>query len=208
MPALYRDLAEGVAALGISLSANQLQQQLNFLDLLSKWNKTYNLTAIKNPKDMVTHHILDSLSIYKYIDGKKILDVGTGGGLPGIPLAIAYPEKQFILVDSVGKKIRFIKQAAHSLGLKNVTAIHTRVEDLEEKGFDLIMSRAVGKLKLLYNLTKHLANKETNWLLMKGQYPESEVFDIGDGDKSIVIEPVSVPGLDGNRHIVFIKNLG
>jgi 16S rRNA (guanine527-N7)-methyltransferase len=174
-----------------------------YLQLLEKWNKVYNLTAIRDPKDMMTLHIQDSLSIGPYLHGSRIIDVGTGAGLPGIPLAITYPDKHFTLLDSNGKKTRFLTHVQHTLGLKNVTVVHSRVEKFRPtEGFDSILSRAFASLSDMLAMTDHLCAIGGRFLAMKGQYTETE---LPAHIRLIGVYPLHVPGLDAQRNLVILE---
>lgn len=187
--------------MSLELPAPQKQQLEDYLILLSKWNNTYNLTAIKNYDEMVVKHVLDSLSIQDYVTGDSVLDVGTGAGLPGLVLAIVFPDKQFTLLDSNGKKIRFLLQAIHDLGLKNCEAIQSRVEDYQpQKSFDCITSRAFASLKEMLLLTQHLSHDKTAWLAMKGDIADEEFSDI-KGARKINL---SVPTLHEKRVLIVV----
>jgi 16S rRNA (guanine527-N7)-methyltransferase len=186
---------------------------IKFIDLLHKWNKTYNLTSIRNPEEMVTLHLLDSLVMLPFFSKNteihRVLDVGTGGGIPGIPLAICLPEIDFVLMDARGKKIRFIQAVIALLGLKNVTAVHSRVEDfrLEEHtadGFDRIISRAFASLQDMVNLTHHLCHKNGLFLAMKGQIPQEEIAQLPEGYRIDSITELQVAGLNAQRHLIQI----
>ncbi len=197
-------LAAGLAELGIELSADQQGKLLAFRDLLLKWNKTYNLTALRDPELAISHHLLDSLAILPHVGAGPLLDVGSGGGLPGIPLAIARPELSVSMVDTVQKKATFLQQAAIQLGLKNVVAHHARVEQLPGQ-YEQISSRAFAELKLFTDLTRHLLAPGGRWLAMKGVRPDDEIAALAS---DIVVEhiiPLHVPGLDAERHLIILK---
>lgn len=197
-------LAAGLAELGLVLPAQAQQQLLDFRDLLLKWNKTYNLTALRDPEQAISHHLLDSLAILPHVGAGPLLDVGSGGGLPGIPLAIARPALAVAMVDTVQKKATFLQQAAIQLGLKNVTAHHARVEEMGGQ-YAQISSRAFAELKLFVDLTRHLLAPDGRWLAMKGQRPDAELQAL---PADIVVEaviPLSVPGLDAERHLIILK---
>lgn len=198
-------LSTGLKQLGVSLSLKTQSQLIHYLELLQQWNKTYNLTAISDMPTMVTHHLLDSLSIMSCVKGDRVLDVGTGAGLPGIPLALAYPNKQWVLLDSRGKKIQFLSHVKQQLGLSNVTIVESRVEKYQDtRGFDNIVVRAVADLATIWKLTQHLLTKEGRVLAMKGQYPSEELVKLSQESARIQTQPLAVPGLDAKRCIVII----
>ena len=173
---LKKLLETGTMELCLPTTNQQINLFLDYLEILKKWNEAYNLTAIRNPEDMVAMHLLDSLSIAPFIKGKNILDVGTGAGLPGIPLAILYPERRFTLLDSNGKKIRFLFQAKNQLGLENVNEIQGRAEKHQtEARFNAITSRAFSDLSDMIEKTKHLLEKGGRFYAMKGQLPDQEL---------------------------------
>lgn len=196
-------LQDGLAAL--SLPADIATPLLAYLTLLAKWNKAYNLTAVREPEEMVTRHLLDSLSVNRYLHGDRILDVGTGPGLPGIPLALANPAKSFTLLDSLGKKTRFIQQVINSLELKNVTVIQSRVEDFQpEQGFTTVISRAFASLQDMVSHSLHCLDTSGQMLAMKGQFPQSELDELGNEVEIQSIEELEVPGLSAGRHLVIM----
>lgn len=197
-------LPEGLAALGIDLPDATQQQLLAFRDLLLKWNKTYNLTALRDPAQAISHHLLDSLAILPYVNDGALLDVGSGGGLPGIPLAIARPQLSVRMVDTVQKKATFLQQAAIQLGLKNVAVDHARVEELGGQ-YAQISSRAFAELKLFVELTRHLLAPGGRWLAMKGVRPDAEIAALPADIVVDRIVPLSVPGLDAERHLIILK---
>lgn len=200
-----QQLSRGAEILGLSLTPDCLQQLCAYLDLLEKWNRAYNLTAVRDPAAMVGLHLLDSLSIAPYITAGRYLDVGTGAGLPGIPLALVYPDKQFDLLDSNGKKTRFLQQVVVQLGLSNVAVHHTRVEQFQpEAGYDGILSRAFASLADMVNACAHLCAEGGVLLAMKGQYPAQELSQL---PKPYIVEschPLAVPGVEGERHLLII----
>ncbi|MCA1767183.1 MAG: 16S rRNA (guanine(527)-N(7))-methyltransferase RsmG [Idiomarina sp.] len=190
----------------IDLSEAQIEQQLALVGLLDKWNKAYNLTSVRNPKEMLTRHIMDSLAVRQYLQGQRFIDVGTGPGLPGLPLAIAEPDKEFILLDSLGKRIRFIRQVCHELKLTNVTAVQARVEDYQdEKKFDGVISRAFASLNDMLSWCEHLPAKDGRFYALKGLYPQDELEQLPESYKTESIEQINVPGIDASRHIVIIS---
>ncbi|MFU8788532.1 MAG: 16S rRNA (guanine(527)-N(7))-methyltransferase RsmG [Methylobacter sp.] len=197
-------LESGITALNLTVTDAQVEQLLAFIKLIEKWNKAYNLTAIRNPEEMAQLHILDSLAIAPHIQGRQIIDIGTGAGLPGIPLAICLPDIHFTLLDSNAKKTRFVQQVALELKLKNVTVIHSRVENHQpECGYDAVLTRAFANLPEIVKLTAHLLAKEGVLLAMKGQIPEAELAQIA-AKKSVI--SVSVPGSDVERCLVRIES--
>ncbi|PSF13196.1 16S rRNA (guanine(527)-N(7))-methyltransferase RsmG [Marinobacter shengliensis] len=198
-------LSDGLAAMNLSLSESQQQQLLAFLALLNKWNKAYNLTAVREERVMVSRQLLDSLSILPWITTNHLLDVGAGGGLPGIPLAIVFPEKRFTLLDSNGKKTRFLNQCVLELGLSNVDVIHGRAEDCQpDQPFTQISSRAFTALENLVTWCGQLLASEGEFLAMKGQYPDDEVAALPAGWQVESSHSLKVPGADGERHLLIV----
>ena len=190
----------------LTLSESQIDQQLALVGLLDKWNKAYNLTGVRNPKDMLTRHIMDSLAVRQYLQGQRFIDVGTGPGLPGLPLAIAEPDKEFVLLDSLGKRIRFIRQVCHELKLTNVTPVQARVEDYQdEKKFDGVISRAFASLNDMLSWCEHLPSDKGRFYALKGLYPQEELDELSANYKTESIEQINVPGIDASRHIVIIS---
>jgi 16S rRNA (guanine527-N7)-methyltransferase len=186
-------------------SANQIAQFDKYLALISKWNKTYNLTAITDPNEMVVRHILDSLAVNPFLLGLRICDVGSGAGLPGIPLAIVNPDKHFTLIDSNNKKIRFLNQVKIELKLDNVEIIHARAEEYQpKKCFQIIVSRAFSSINVMLYQTKHLCCKDGIFLAMKGVYPEKELAELDPNFKVKWVKELKIPGLDAQRHLVCI----
>lgn len=198
-------LQDGLAQMGITLSDSQQAQLLAFLALLNKWNKAYNLTAVRDERVMVSRQLLDSLSILPWITTNHLLDVGAGGGLPGIPLAIVFPEKRFTLLDSNGKKTRFLNQCVLELGLSNVEVIHGRAEDCQpDQPFTQISSRAFTALENLVIWCGQLLASEGEFLAMKGQYPDDEVAALPAGWQVESSHSLKVPGADGERHLLIV----
>ena len=197
-------LAAGLAELGLDLPDAVQHKLLAFRDLLLKWNRTYNLTALRDPEQVVSHHLLDSLAILPHVGGGALLDVGSGGGLPGIPLAIARPELAVTLVDAVQKKTTFLQQAAIELGLKNVAVHHARVEEMRGQ-YAQISSRAFADLARLVGLTRHLLEPGGRWLAMKGVRPDDEIAALPVGVAVAAVVPLTVPGLDAERHLLILK---
>ncbi len=199
-----RQLSEGLKTMGLSLSASQQQALVDYLALLLKWNRAYNLTAVRDPRQMVSRQLLDSLSILPWIRGPRVLDVGTGAGLPGIPLAIALPGFEFLLLDSNGKKTRFVQQAVIELGLPNVEVRQARVEQLADAcGFDTITSRAFADLHEMLDLTGHLRAPDGQWAAMKSGLEEFNRERLAPGLRAQV-ERLEVPGEAGQRNLVLI----
>ncbi len=206
-------LNKGTAALEIDLDDHQKTKLLGFLDLLAKWGAVYNLTAIREPQQMLIHHLLDSLALVPHLASlgrSTLLDVGTGGGLPGVVLAIALPEWEITLNDRVHKKTAFLTQAKTMLSLPNVVVASTRVEALQsqlgvEKRFDVIVSRAFAKLTDFVNLTRHLVAPSGSLWAMKGVQPEAEIAELPDGVKVTHIHELKVPFLEAKRCLVRIK---
>jgi 16S rRNA (guanine527-N7)-methyltransferase len=203
---LASDLQQGINALRLKLSPQAQQRLLDYLALLRKWNKVYNLTALREPEKMVSHHLLDSLAVVPYIEARRILDVGSGAGLPGIPLAIARDDWRVTLLDSSHKKAAFLKQAAIELKLSNVTVCCERVEAwLPEQKFELIISRAVSDLAEFVTLSKHLLHEGGRFAAMKGVYPHEEIAQLPSGYRLERVIPLKIPGLKAQRHLVMVK---
>jgi len=196
-------LVTGLADLGVSATERQIDLLLAFVRLIEKWNKTYNLTAIRNREEMLRLHILDSLAVLPFISGENIIDVGTGAGLPGIPLAIFMPDVQFTLLDSNAKKTRFVQQAVLELKLENVEVVHSRVEQLKRAGeFDAVLSRAFASLHDIMQWTDYLLQAEGVLIAMKGQKPVTELEQL---ERVYSVESIVVPGIDAERCVVRIN---
>jgi 16S rRNA (guanine527-N7)-methyltransferase len=203
MDKCYGLLEAGLNELGLSIETNNINALLAFVALIEKWNKTYNLTAIRNKEDMVISHVLDSLAILPFLQGTRILDIGTGAGLPGIPLALYAPNLEFVLLDSNAKKTRFVQQVILELGLNNIHVQHSRVEAFEDDtGFDTIISRAFSSLEDFLVMSEHLLCKNGKLLAMKGQHPKQELEQLAMPWETI---PVYVPGIKAERCIVRIE---
>ncbi|WP_100638827.1 16S rRNA (guanine(527)-N(7))-methyltransferase RsmG [Marinobacter salexigens] len=203
-----RQLGEGLAHMQIPLSGAQQQQLLAFLALLNKWNRAYNLTAVRDERQMVSRQLLDSLSILPWVTTEHLLDVGAGGGLPGIPLAIVLPERRFTLLDSNGKKTRFLNQCVLELGLNNVDVIHGRAEDCKpEQPYTQISSRAFTALENLVNWCEGLLANNGSFLAMKGQYPDDEVAALPAGWQVSSTHSLNVPGAGGERHLLVVSRV-
>ena len=190
----------------INLTEQQKAQLVGFVQLLDKWNKAYNLTSVRNPDEMLVKHIMDSLVVSRHLQGQRFIDVGTGPGLPGIPLAIANPDKQFVLLDSLGKRITFIKNAIRELKLTNVTPVLSRVEEYQEQQFDGVLSRAFASLSDMVNWCHHLPNTSGCFYALKGQYQQEELAEVNQPVELIDVIKLSVPELIGERHLVVLKN--
>ena len=202
------ELVRGARELGIELSEWQQQQLLAYLALLIKWNKAYNLTAVRDPDEMVSRHLLDSLSVVPFVaeSGQSWLDVGSGGGMPGVPLAIMFPERAFTLLDSNGKKTRFLTQVKLELKLANLEVVHSRVEQYQPAvPFEGITSRAFSSLDDFTSWTRHLGNAETRWLAMKGVQPDDELQRLPDDFRLDACHVLKVPGCQGQRHLLILR---
>ncbi len=201
-------LKAGVAALGLALPEGAEAKLLAYLALLDKWNRVYNLTAVRDAERMVSHHLLDSLAAVSCFQGASVLDVGSGGGLPGIPLAIARPELPVTLIDSIAKKTAFLLQVKAELGLANLNVVTGRVEDFRPvTGFDVITSRAFSDLREFVNLTRHLLKPGGRWLAMKGLYPHEEIALLPDDVKVSADHALVVPGLEASRHLIVLERV-
>ncbi|HQU81401.1 MAG TPA: 16S rRNA (guanine(527)-N(7))-methyltransferase RsmG [Azonexus sp.] len=197
-------LAAGLTELGLDLPDAVQHKLLAFRDLLLKWNKTYNLTALRDPEQAISHHLLDSLAILPHVGAGPLLDVGSGGGLPGIPLAIARPGLSVGMVDTVQKKASFLQQASIELGLKNVTVHHARVEEMQGQ-YAQVSSRAFADLGLFVSLTRHLLAPGGRWLAMKGLRPDNEIAALPTDLAVEAIISLTVPGLEAERHLIILK---
>lgn len=192
----------------LKISTTFVSPLLHYLELLEQWNRAYNLTAIRDPADMVIKHLLDSLVVQPHLHGARILDVGTGAGLPGIPLALLNPEKEFILLDSNGKKMRFLTEVVRQLNLSNVHLEQQRSENFRDtKGFDSIVSRAFAALSDMLRLTQHLLAPKGQFLAMKGDYPSAELAILPAEFQVIQVHALHVPFLEAKRHLVCMSKL-
>ena len=205
--ALRKLLAAGITELGLALDDGQIDKMMAYLELLSKWNSVYNLTSIRKPLDMVRAHVLDSLSaVPAFVGAHKVLDVGSGGGLPGMILAIVYPQIQVAMIDTVHKKTAFLNQAKTELGLSNVSVHTGRVEELALPGaFDVITSRAFSELCNFINWSGHLLAPGGQLIAMKGVAPVQEIEALPEGWHLSGVTALRVPGLDAERHLVFVQ---
>ncbi len=198
-------LAEGLAGLAANLPEQAPEQLVRYLELLHRWNRAFNLTAVRDPLDMVSHHVLDSLAVLGHLQGARVLDVGTGAGLPGIPLALARPATRFTLLDSVGKKTRFVRQAVAELGIGNVRVQQGRVADFRpEQGFDVVICRAFGSLAEIAGQCRRLCDPAGRMLAMKGACPPTEIDALPEDVAVAQLVALKVPLLAAARHLVVL----
>jgi len=191
---------------GISLTDHQKNQLVAYVGLLDKWNKAYNLTSVRDPNEMLVRHILDSIIVAPYLQGSRFIDVGTGPGLPGIPLAIVCPESHFTLLDSLGKRVRFLRQVQHELKLDNVTPVQSRVEAFPaEPPFDGVISRAFASLNDMVSWCHHLPAANGHFYSLKGLAQKEEMESLPEGYDIVEVIELHVPRLEGERHLVVIK---
>ena len=201
---LEKKLHQGLRAMGLELPAAARRQPGEYLRLLEKWNRAYNLTAVREIEQMVPRHLLDSLAALPWLKGPRIIDIGTGAGLPGIPLAVARPDLSFTLLDSNAKKIRFVTQAAHALGLKNVAVVRERAEKFQpEEKFDTLVTRAFAAIPDMLIATRHLCALGGRFLALKGVPPREELAALPGGYRTEV-QALDVPGLEAARHLIII----
>ena len=179
------------------------------MEILLRWNRIHNLTKVIEPEEIITHHLLDSLSIASLIRGEHVIDVGSGGGFPGIPLALALPDTRWTLVDSRGKRARFLEEVVDLLGLERVEVVHQRIEHyLPEENFDTLVARAVASLASLFNMTDHLLHHHLRLIAMKGTHPQAELDALAPAQRLAArVIPVTVPGLSAQRHLVVLDGL-
>ena len=199
-------LQQGLTDLGLELTPEQQQKLCDYLALLQKWNRAYNLTAVRDPDELVSRHLLDSLAVQPLLQGARVLDVGTGAGLPGIPLAVACPDLAFTLLDSNGKKIRFVQQAKTELGLVNVEVAQARAEEYQpEWRYPTVVARAFAALPQIWEWVAHLLAPGGQLLAMKGAIPEAEIAELAARGVVVEIRPLAVPGIDGQRHALLCR---
>ncbi len=202
--AYLQQLQNGIAALQLNISLPVMEKMLDFLTILHEWNQKFNLTGIKTIAGMVAPHLLDSLTIAPYLQGQRILDVGTGAGLPGIPLALCFPEKHFVLLDGTGKKVKFLRHIKSELNIPNIEPVQDRAENYQpSKCFDSILFRAVGSMQECIQNAKHLCCPQGEFLFMKGVYPQEELEKISRYSCKVI--QLTVPDLDVERHLVTVR---
>jgi len=200
-------LKEALKKNNLDIDPSIQQKLIQYLESMLEWNRVYNLTTITEPREMVYLHIIDSLSVNPFLNGKHLLDVGTGAGLPGIPLALINPGQQWTLLDKNSKKTRFLTQMIAELKIKNAVAIHSRSEDFHPaQCFDTIISRAFGALELFTETTRHLLCENGVWIAMKGKYPEEEIRDISNSPFRIEqVVKLEINGMEIERHLIKLK---
>ncbi len=201
---LTAELKALISKTDLVLTDYQVEQLISYVELLDKWNKAYNLTSVRNPHDMIIKHIMDSLMVGPLLKGNHFIDVGTGPGLPGIPLSIAYPDKKFTLLDSLGKRVTFLKQVVYQLKLANVTPVQSRVEQYHpEEPLDGVLSRAFSSLNDMVTWCDHLISVEHGkFLALKGQFPSDEIDNLPKNIKMIASHQIIVPQLNAERHLL------
>jgi 16S rRNA (guanine527-N7)-methyltransferase len=203
---LDHSLASGLDALGVQLTRETQTKLLDYLELIRKWNRTYNLTAVREPQQMLTHHVLDSLAAVPHLAGTHIVDVGSGAGLPGIPIALALPAAQIALVESSHKKHTFLQQALIELDLKNAQAVNVRIETWDApRRFDVVISRAFSDLAEFVTLAGPLCAADGVIVAMKGVYPYEELAQVPQGYRVDDVIPLQVPGMEAERHLVRVR---
>ena len=206
MSDLRATLESGIKAMQLELPESVVEGLLAYLAMLAKWNKVHNLTAVRDPLQMVTRHLLDALSVVPHLTGQRIIDVGTGGGIPGIPLSLVFPDRDFVLLDSNGKKTRFLVQAKAELGLKNIAVVHDRVENYQpDQRFDCVITRAFASVADILTGSRHLLTPDGQMMAMKGEVPEAELAALPEGYHLLEVIPLTVPGLEQEqRHLLRI----
>lgn len=206
---LTQQLTSLISKTSLQVTEQQINQLIQYVELLNKWNKAYNLTSVRDPSDMLIKHIMDSLMVGEVLKGENFIDVGTGPGLPGIPLAILYPERNFVLLDSLGKRITFLRQVVFQLKLANVTPVKARVEQYEgEVLFDGVLSRAFSSLTDMVTWCQHLiAPEQGRFFALKGQFPQEEIVQLPENITLVESYQIKVPELVGERHVIELKKL-
>lgn len=203
---LFETCERALKAMSLPATLEQIEKTVAYLDLLDKWNQVHNLTAIKSAEEMVFRHILDSLSVGPYLQGPRVADVGSGAGLPGIPLAIFFPEHVFTLIESANKRVQFLRQVTHHLSLKNVQVIHSRVENVSaEVVFDSVVTRAFAKLPKMLQLIQHLCDNQSKILAMKGDAALEEMSQLPNWVLMETIVPLHIPGKDWQHHLLVMR---
>ncbi|HGE6133654.1 TPA: 16S rRNA (guanine(527)-N(7))-methyltransferase RsmG [Vibrio cholerae] len=199
-----------ISKTSLTVTEQQREQLVGYVQMLDKWNKAYNLTSVRDPMEMLVKHILDSLVVSPHLVGERFIDVGTGPGLPGIPLAIMHPDKEFVLLDSLGKRIRFLKQVIHELKINNVLPVQSRVEEFDpESGFDGVLSRAFASMTDMVNWCQHLPKPNGGvFLALKGVRPDDEITLLPEWCSVTYIKALQVPELEGERHLVILSRKG
>lgn len=207
MNGLINKLDALLAQTNIVLTEQQKQQLIGYVEMLDKWNKAYNLTSVRSPDQMLVRHIMDSIMVNEHLTGTQFIDVGTGPGLPGIPLAIIRPDSHFVLLDSLGKRVRFMRQVQHELKIANIEPVQSRVEEYQsELGFDGVISRAFASISDMLSWCHHLPAKGNGcFYALKGTLPEEELISFPEGISLQQVIKLSVPKLDEQRHLVILK---
>lgn len=203
---MINKLTSLLKAATISLSDQQKNQLVGYVEMLHKWNKAYNLTSVRDPEQMLIRHIMDSIVVEPHLQGSRFIDVGTGPGLPGVPLAIVRPDAHFTLLDSLGKRIRFLKQVQHELNLVNIEPVQSRVEDFPaEPPFDGVISRAFASLNDMLNWCHHLPGEKGQFYALKGVVPDDELATLPAGFAVDRVVKLAVPQLEGERHLIVVN---
>ena len=199
---------KAIVSLDVDVTEQQKDQLINFVLLIHKWNKAYNLTSVRDPQQMLIKHIIDSIVVAPYLTKSRYIDVGTGPGLPGIPLSIMHPDKHFVLLDSLGKRVRFMKQAGFEMGLTNIEPVQSRVEQYQsDLPLDGVLSRAFASIKDMLHWCQHLVDSKGEFLALKGQYPEQEITLLPEGFEVVESVELDIPALDGDRHLIKIRKV-
>lgn len=204
---LRQELTALISKTSLQVTETQIEQLVQYVELLHKWNKAYNLTSVRDPSEMLVKHIMDSLMVGEVLTGERFIDVGTGPGLPGIPLAILYPERNFVLLDSLGKRITFLRQVVFQLKLTNVQPVKSRVEEFQvEQAFDGVLSRAFSSLNDMVSWCNHLiAAEQGRFFALKGQFPHEEMSQLPEHVELVESYEIHVPDLVGERHVLELK---